>query len=88
MTPWEVRQEVRAYGRRLASQHRLHLSAAWHTEAFARTKQLPDLNRVLGTPPKPQTNHEMASNVMAWVSAMEAKGQVIHVSSANEGGPT
>lgn len=37
---------VRAYSRRLMDQLELGIAAAWHGEGFARTKRLPDLDKV------------------------------------------
>jgi len=48
------------------------MSIAWHVEAFARTKKLPPLDKVLGrqskVPTKAQSNEEILAAMRAWVA--------------------
>lgn len=56
------------------------MSIAWHVEAFARTKKLPTLDKVLGrqskVPTKAQSNEEILAAMRAWVAMSKdaAKG--------------
>lgn len=48
------------------------LSLAWHTEAFARQKKLPSLEKILGRAKartaKPQSNEEILAAMQAWAA--------------------
>lgn len=72
MTPYQVRRVVRAYARRLKAQHQIAVSAAWHTERFARTRRLPDLQTVLGVPQKPLPRSEQKAVLLAWAKSHNA----------------
>jgi hypothetical protein len=39
---------IRGYGRRLMDQLEAAIAGAWHGEGFARTKRLPDLDKIIG----------------------------------------
>ena len=45
---------------------------AWHIEAFARQKVLPNIKRVLGIPERAQTDEEMAAAISQWVTIHNA----------------
>jgi hypothetical protein len=47
MTLRDIATQIRASGKNEAEQLRLAQATAWFTEAFARTKKLPDLERIL-----------------------------------------
>jgi hypothetical protein len=47
MTPWQSSTLLEAEADAVRARHDLALFAAWHAEAFARTKKLPDLSQVL-----------------------------------------
>lgn len=47
MTLREIATTIRASGKNNAEMFRLAQATAWFTEAYARTKKLPDLERIL-----------------------------------------
>lgn len=46
---------------------------AFHIEALARTKRLPDFSKFMGTAKEAQTDEEMWAAWMSWVSTHNAK---------------
>ena len=52
-TPWVIGQLIDAEADEVKAAYDMALFAAWHVEAFARTKKLPELRKLLdrGKPP-------------------------------------
>ncbi len=59
-TPRELAAIAQGYAKRQERAIQLAVMTAWHTEAFARTKRLPPLQRLLPShgPRRPQTSRE------------------------------
>ena len=78
-TPFQCVFVAQAYGRRVRKADQIARSAAWHTEAFARTKRLPSHGEAIGAADdRPQKPANPVSQVKAWVAAQIAKGNVTY----------
>lgn len=56
-------------------EHRHFAWLAWHIEALARTKRLPDIRKLAGEPLEPQSPDEMLANLEAFVRRHNAAQQ-------------
>ena len=74
--------QIRAALRRLKSEGRARLAMAWHIEAFARTKELPPLDKLFpdDRPKRPMSDAEIRNQMTRWRFAMAgqagAKAQI------------
>ena len=76
-TPRRLDAILTGYVQRRRIEAEQAISTAWHTEAFARVKRLPTLDKALGRkppPPKDQSNDELLAAMRTW-AAMSANGE-------------
>ena len=73
-TPALINLVIRSFNETEDAINKRFISLAWHTEALARTKRLPDFNQlVFGKDTEPQTDEEMFAAMMTWVTIHNAK---------------
>lgn len=63
MTPWQLSTLLDVETDAQRARYDLAVFTAWHVEAFARTKRLPDLRVVLSSRGKTQSAEELATKV-------------------------
>jgi hypothetical protein len=68
MTPWQLTTVIEAETDAQRSRYELAVFNAWHVEAFARTKRLPDLKTLLAPKRKPDSAEELATKVKTIMS--------------------
>jgi hypothetical protein len=75
-TPAVINLATRSYNEREEAKNRQFLSLAWHIEALARQKRLPDFKKVvLGAPEEAQSDEEMFRAMQFWVASHNARYQ-------------
>jgi len=63
MTPWQLSTVLEVETDAQQARYELAVFTAWHVEAFARTKRLPDLKTVLNSRTKARSADELATKV-------------------------
>ena len=72
ITPLEFTNVMRGRAWAQEQMQRLAISAAWHVEAFRRTKRLPDLERLLS--PSDEIAEQTPDDILGVLQAIEAAG--------------
>jgi hypothetical protein len=64
---------IRSFNEQEETTNKRFLSLAWHTEALARTKRLPDFGRMVNGTDEDQSDEEMYAALMSWAADHNAR---------------